>query len=79
MSDQADGLRQWMKRSRAASIARDSGSVRRKPHEPILGRGIDETPLETSGAPVQAPTVVNPGAADADRAEGSSLEEAVLM
>jgi hypothetical protein len=78
MSDQADGLRQWMKRSRAASVARDAGGVRRRPHEPIPGRGIGETALETSGVPVQAPTVVDPGAADADRT-GGSHEEAVLM
>lgn len=76
MSDQADGLRQWMKRSRAASVARDSASVPRKPHEPIRGRSIDETALESSGASVQAPAAVVPCA---DRADDGSFEEAVLM
>lgn len=79
MSDQADGLRQWMKRSRAASVASDSGSARRKPHEPILGRSIDETALKTSGSPARATTVVDPGAAAADRANDGPFEETELM
>jgi hypothetical protein len=76
MSDQADGLRQWMKRSRAASLARDSGSVRREPHEPIHGRTGEVAVLDSADEPVRDIVSTDPAS---DRADGDSLKEVVLM
>jgi hypothetical protein len=79
MSDQADGLRRWVRKSRASSVARDSGDGRRRPREPFQGRNGEAAVLDAWATPVQAPAIVESGSPDADRPGERLFEEVVLM
>jgi len=45
MSDQATGLRDWMKRSRGGSLARDTAETNRPAHEVVRGGKATEANL----------------------------------